>query len=498
MKIYFNVLLTVIIAFIVLQGCIAFKDVDQYWEKAKLDPLLQGEWKAAGIAEPSQNKYLIFCKDGDNYRIKNRSVKEFGEIKLFPNDRAKSIKFGTHWFLIIKPVSFSTIRKMLKDWENDGQFPTDDEMNEIFRTAAKAEKRGVLRRYVVEGNNLTFFYIKEKVIWDAIKNKNLKGILPKRDEKNVSDMSPPAIDTLDETSIKFLIKIADDEDSWEERKTVYNKIKSAVEDIKKSSKYPSSESTDSNRVVLVDLPELKYLAEIKENLLLRHLKASPEWKVFYDGDDLVAYRRGQSGDGWTVSLNGFQSNSGSFDDKYRWQIRHLFRFSENGGGAFVNKYNQSKTTLTAPTAGKIKLKLESSAQGVESYFVVGQKGLYYEFFEQRSTSQFPYKGFSKEQRDELEKRKHTRAALKWVKVFLAKVKEAEVEIKKNGFCKELMPKGGIKEGKARIEIKDGMQGGIFDVYAWVNPGVEGKVFLKIFNAKTGDRLSEDRLRVQIF
>ena len=110
MKIYFNVLLTVIIAFIVLQGCIAFKDVDQYWEKAKLDPLLQGEWKAAGIAEPSQNKYLIFCKDGDNYRIKNRSVKEFGEIKLFPNDRAKSIKFGK---TLIKELSEKTNFKVL-------------------------------------------------------------------------------------------------------------------------------------------------------------------------------------------------------------------------------------------------------------------------------------------------------------------------------------------------------------------------------------------------
>ncbi len=490
------------VSLMVLPACIAINDVEQYWEKAKLDPALQGDWKEMGGIEQSQNRYLTFRKDDEIYRVKNRRVEELDSKQFFPDDRSKSIKIGNHSFLIYKSM-LTALDKITKNRISDGKPPSEEEMNENNMLAEESDKSGFLIKYHIDGDRLTFFHIKEEVIAAAIDNKEIKGTfqktnLPNKFEVNDPniDKKVPVIDTLDESTIKFLTRIAGDSDFWKDKKTVYRKIESASEDIKKSLQYPVSKVTDSNREVMVDLPELSYFAKTNVNLLLRHLRASPEWKVFYDRDELVAYRRVKTESDWLVELNGFHGCSDCVDKRNRWQIRHMFRFSEKRGGAFANKHNRSKTTFATPTAGKIKLKLKSSDQGIESYLVIGKEDLYYEFFEQRSTTQFPSKGFSNEQRNELEKRIYTRLALKWVKSFLETIKSADDEINRIGFCKKLMPKDGVKEGKPTIEIEDLMHDGFYNVSAWVNPGVKGKVYFKVINIKTGESVSEDRVTLQ--
>ena len=44
-----------------------------------------------------------------------------------------------------------------------------------------------------------------------------------------------------------------------------------------------------------------------------------------------------------------------------------------------------------------------------------------------------------------------------------------------------------------IAVKDGMQPGIYLIEAAVSPKSAGKAYLKVFNTKTGERLSEERL-----
>ncbi len=118
-----------------------------------------------------------------------------------------------------------------------------------------------------------------------------------------------------------------------------------------------------------------------------------------------------------------------------------------------------------------------AGQGIESYLAVGQPGLWFEFFEESWQ----------------EARVHTRKALQWLGKFLGVLRKAEQEIEQKGFVADLMPPDAVRQGQPTLEVLGDVPGGIYDVCGWVNPQQPGKVYVKVFNAETDERLSQDRI-----
>jgi hypothetical protein len=218
--------------------------------------------------------------------------------------------------------------------------------------------------------------------------------------------------------------------------------------------------------VRIDLPDLKYFAEGRQQTLLRQLEASPEWRVFNERGTIVCHQRQLHGDDWVGPMNGFYNRP-----EDRVQTRAVFRFADKGE-SYVSPLNQA-----GPLQGETQLTLKSSDQGIASNLSVGQKGLWFEFFEQTRN----------------ENRALTREALAWAGDFLKRVRAGQDEIEKRGYAADLMPANGVGNGKARLEIHDGIDGGVYFVTGWANPGEAGYVYLKAYNAGTGARVSQGGL-----
>ncbi len=235
---------------------------------------------------------------------------------------------------------------------------------------------------------------------------------------------------------------------------------------------------EDEMVIVINVPNLKYFTEGNEDTLLRHLQASPEWRVFTERGEIICYMRKREAGRWRVTLHGYQDNLDEIVEgsaKELQTFRYLFRFSENPGGSSAKlRY----FTKAGPLAHKVRLRLESSDQGIESYLAVGEGSLWFEFYERVPSSSSA---------TQLER---TQSALKWLDGFLGKLRKAETEVSKSGYAAELIPPGGIRKGKPSIEIEDGSQPGIYNVYAWVNPGAMGEVYLKVLDVKTNRPLSE--------
>ncbi|MHC4982855.1 MAG: hypothetical protein ACYTF6_06765 [Planctomycetota bacterium] len=445
------------IALCLLTGtCIPVEDFGEYWEKGTIDAELEGHWKKMGMEFRSQDEYVSFVKDGSHYRwISTRA-----DAPDRPTGRelaAKTLPVGKHRFLMVCDAA-------------ELKRPTSRPAAE---TPAESEIRlgGGLIRYTVEGDRLITYALNADVLVEAIKKGDITGRAPGDDDHEIRI---PKIPKLDEKTVDFLGKLADDPENWK----VTGKFQ-RIEDLEKalaaSRTYPATEQTPANTLVEVNLPDLKYFAEDRQELLLRHLQASPEWKVFDSGGRTVCYRRLRKSGKWLVTMNGYHSSVlERVPAEQRWQIRYLFRFSEKPERLPARR---RYLTEAGPLAGKVHLKLKSSDQGIESYLAVGQEGLWFEFFEQTLS----------------EPRTRTREALKWLEEFLAELRKAEEEIRESGYAAAVMPEGGVSKGQAGMEVADSIQPGIYDVSAWVNPGAEGEVFLKVFDAGTGQRLSEDRI-----
>ncbi len=253
----------------------------------------------------------------------------------------------------------------------------------------------------------------------------------------------------------------------------------------------------------VDLPDLEYFAEGKTYILLRHLQAAREWKVFIDGQKMVCCRRQKKYGRWNDSYAGFhsehldeysksedpwfpideQDRAAPMNERNWQQTRYLFRFEEKGGGPFANWFNRSSFRRVGPRAGKVRLKVKRSDQGIQSYLAVGQNGLWFEFLEQTWH----------------EPRKKTRIALKLIKEFLSEIRKAEKEIEVNGYASKLLLPESVRQGTPSFEVKQnyanvGYKRFYIDytVQAWINPGTQGYVYLKVFDLATAAYLSKEQ------
>ncbi len=430
----------------VVTSCIPIDDLGVYWDKGVVDRRLEGHWKKAGVQHRSQDQYVSFKLDGKSYLCTMHEVEERPEPQGMPHipkptTEARTLQGGKHRFLMLRT-----------EMPEMPSFPTSGPAETRPATRAKPQMMSGLLRYEFDGEQLVSYTLQEQVLAAAIKGKTIDGQIP-----GENDYSPPSIRKLDQKTLDEINRWADNPKNWKEIGR-YNRIPDIDKALVESRTYPASLQTAAKTTVDVNLPDLKYLAEDKGRVLLRQLEASPEWEVVDEGGEIVCYREGRS--------NGYESNwDSSPSQEERYQVRYLFRFSNKpGGGAHWG----SRLKTVTPLEGKTQLNLMSSDQGIESYLTVGQKGLWFEFFEQT----------------QVEERRHTRRALEWVKRLLADVRSAEADIQMLGYAPKLTPKGAVRKGTPSIEIID-TSVGFYEVRAWINPGAHGRAYMKLYDRNSG-------------
>lgn len=432
-------------------ACIPVEDLGEYWAKGKTDHRLRGHWRKQGARPGREDEYLSFRLDeGNQWFLVRRNTASTPDAAPDHDLRARTIQFGKHSFIMY------------------GQLDKVFEGAEIGPAATKPSRpmiKGGLQRYSLEKDVLSMYTLDEGVLLKAIEEEQVAGHLPEED-----DPAPAALARLDEKTAKFIEILAGRPEIW--TKTDYQRVDNLEQAHQESRAYPATRKTRENSTVHIRVPDLKYFASGKRDVLLRFLQASPEWKVFEERGEILAYQRIREDARFTVSLSGYRSERPPFG----WiQTRAMFRFADHPGGPFAYAHNRDMFTAADPLAGDVQLRLRSSDQGIESCLSVGRKGLWFEFFEQSSK----------------EPRQHTRKAIVWLNGLLKSVREAENEILDRGYSKDLLP--CEPEAPRNLQVEDGPQGGIFDIYAGVNPGEPGKCYLKVFDTSTGNRLSEDRL-----
>lgn len=221
--------------------------------------------------------------------------------------------------------------------------------------------------------------------------------------------------------------------------------------------------------VSTDLAALEEFGTANRQKLIGHLAASPRWFVTEERGKAYAYRRLPAAGRWENSLNGFYSGSDlGLPPGSRFQTRIVIGFD---GPVFDKPFQRVLTTAKAgPGTVPIRVVNDTSAgQGNESYFVLQSGAAAVEVFEQSGSDDRPA----------------TRLALAEVK------RELELALQPGGG--EAAPAAGARHGKPELELAKGMQGGIYQVRAFVNPGEAGRVYLKVFEATRNTPLSADRI-----
>jgi len=231
--------------------------------------------------------------------------------------------------------------------------------------------------------------------------------------------------------------------------------------------------------VSVDLPALDEFAGPNRAMLLRHLATSAKWFVTKERGETYAVRRCVVDGQWQTSLNGFYSAS-TFN---KWgDQRFQFRIIIGPNGPVMSRPWQSKATLAKTSDRVVRLKAiddKAFGQGVESYLVLRSKGAAVELFEQSPSHARPF----------------TPLALQQIGGELQSVLSSPVA-RQRGFDPALMPSESIRTGGPEIHIANGIQGGIYFVYAYVNAGEPGFAYLKVFEATRNTPLSTSRVPEQ--
>jgi len=442
----------VLVVFSAAPGCIPVEDLGGYWDKGGLDPELEGQWRQLGKDFRSQDEYASFVKSGTVYQHKHISVET-----LHWDDMPETV-----WST--RCISWRDQRFML------GPLPAD------FKELVKEEdylgkKGGVLQLYSIEENVLTLSFLKHAVLNAAVRGGHIEGVI------KPDDLAGPTLRRLDERTLRYLAHLARNPKNLE-RVVRYERVQDLQRALKESLAYPATADTLANAEVNIHIPDFKYFAEGRTDVLLRHLQASPEWRVCKERDGFVAYRRMKQEGQWQDGSNGFHADL--VNDETFHQIRYLFRFSERPYGLYARWAKANHVMAVDPLVGKTHVRLHLSDQGITSYVAIGMKGLWFEFHEQTKK----------------EPRQYTRDAIKWLQAFLSEVRNAAEEVKVCGYASTLMPANTVRSGQPVLQVEDGIQPGIYAVRAWVNPQQEGYVYVKVFHAQTGEALSAEAIALR--
>jgi len=231
---------------------------------------------------------------------------------------------------------------------------------------------------------------------------------------------------------------------------------------------------DEAHVNLSDLTLTNFSTPEKQSLLQRYFAGNGRWEVRQERGINYAVRLEKVNGNYQTSLNGYYSEykeNGSVS-----QTRVLVSFKEPYGFGNLDK----RITRSNTGNNDAELIIADSfpgTPGYASYLIVNGGGIYIEIYDQapqveRIFTQKAYNEISKE---------------------LSAILEHQDEIETTGIMllEEYYP--GAFPKASFLDVKDGMQPGIYLVDAAVNPTGPGILFVKVFDTKTGEQLSADRI-----
>jgi hypothetical protein len=207
--------------------------------------------------------------------------------------------------------------------------------------------------------------------------------------------------------------------------------------------------------------------------LKRYFSGNPRWEVLQEGDKVYAIRKEKQDEKYLTSLNGFYSN---FEDTIGpLQTRVIVSFGKYYG--FGN--DESGITFADSQDKTVGVTIEGEHEGEpgnSSYLIIKSKNINVEIFEQAKNIN----------------RNFTQQAITEINKELSDVLKYENELTDNG----VIPVAGyypFKLDSAFFHIFDGMQPGIYVIQAAVKPDRQGIIYAKVFNVKTNQQLSADRI-----
>lgn len=217
---------------------------------------------------------------------------------------------------------------------------------------------------------------------------------------------------------------------------------------------------------------LQKLHRSDSDVLHRYLATSPAWRVFEERGEVFATRRWKLPAGWQYSLHGYYGPR-HVDRELGW--RHWgFQHRLTIGLSGRTWARGGRDASSLPPGSSRSLSLSRGNDLNESRLVVRDGDLVVEVFEQSDGKE----------------RRLTKATLAHIEQELAPL-AARPDW---ATTRRLIHRDGIAKGSPSIDLREGMQGGIYDSTIWVNPGEPGMVYLKAFEVTEGTELSARRLK----
>ena len=230
-----------------------------------------------------------------------------------------------------------------------------------------------------------------------------------------------------------------------------------------------------------ELPVLAKFTDKNRQKLIQHLKTTSHWRIVQD-DKIYAIRRFTTDKGFFDSLNGYY---GSFDlvDRFEhWDedIYFQFRIILSLDGEVMSKPWNKMYSKYEVCTGIRKLKTKRSVNhGIESYLVLSSNGVTLEIME--DTKQ--------------QGRVFTQAACKLISNELQDVLDSGAMTIAD-FEQNMINAGRAGRVESDIWIENGMQGGMYNVFAHVNAKEAGFAYLKVYEATKNTPLSSHSIKAK--
>ncbi len=417
-----------------LSGCLDVDDISDGWNKASLDPALEGAWKAPNDKTSLDDQYITFTK-ADGFYIQDEPLVEPAENPAEAQEgktggikHARTLQFkNVNFLLAIDPATIA---------KKGSKFP------------------GTVYRYAMEEGKLVLYALDENILEKAIANGEVDGTIPPK-SKDDWNIAPPHLARLDKRTLEFLGGLAAKPGNWQ-AVSRFGRVDDLEKELAKSRAYPATADTPKNTLVRIDLPDLVYFSKERAGLLLQQLAADPGWRVQpAKNGGIECYKTS----GRTI-YGGWEPGYGEKDPPSA-----VFLFSGTGS---EREYG---ATVAAPLDKETHLQLRKTRDAIESALYVETPGLSFTFFE----------------KTQQEERVETRKSLEWLRDYLASVRAHEKEIKDNGVAAELLPEGAVHTGEPSMEVLDPLPG-LYNPVAYINPGAPGRIYVKVFDLKTAKRI----------
>lgn len=246
---------------------------------------------------------------------------------------------------------------------------------------------------------------------------------------------------------------------------------SGIDPFQKSLLDSLAQKAGDDPTIMARLPSLIELATNHPDLLKRYLASSPCWRVFEEHEKRFATRRWAIGPDWGWDLHGYYS-------------RHdIDMFQQSGIPSFQTRLTlgldnqpwwRGEKYTTRLREGESVPALLSQGNGLEkSQTVIETTPLTIEVFEESAGKE----------------RRLTKASLAFLEKELYPLATDPCE----KTMRSILPPGAITRGSPSLDLRNGMQPGIYESRIRVNPGEPGRIYLKAFEVTKGTPLSETRL-----